>query len=73
MNREQAIAECNRWLAYLDSQKERADAMQRLAADRRNGKCDEAEGRRRLRQIDSGGLRVYDGARLADAVRVLIK
>jgi hypothetical protein len=72
MNRKEAIAECDRWLAYLDRQKAKSEAIQQLAADRRNGKCDEAEGRRRMRQIDSG-VTVYDGARLAEAVRVLIK
>src|SRR5690242_8141469 len=72
MNREQAIAECNRWLAYLDRQKEKSDAMQRIAADRRQDKCTADEARRRVRALDEG-VKVYDGARLADAVRVLIK
>lgn len=69
----QAKAECERWFAYLRRQEEKTDAMQQLAADRRSGKCDEAEGKRRLRQIDSEGVKVYDGARLYDAVKVLLR
>ena len=68
----EARAECERWLTYLKGQEERSIALQRLAAERRHGNCDAAEAQRRLRTIDSN-VTVYDGARLADAVRVLLK
>jgi hypothetical protein len=70
----EATAECQRWLDYLERQKETSAAMQRLASDRRTGKCDHAEGQRRLAAIDrSKGLTVYDGAKLAEAVTFLLK
>lgn len=72
MNLVEARAECERWLAYLERQKEKTIAMQKIAADRRSGKCDTAEGQRRLRALDSS-VAVYDGARLADAVRLMLK
>lgn len=70
----QARAECQRWLNHLEQQKKRATAMQQLAADRRSGKCTEEEGRRRLAAIDVGhGVTVHDGAKLAEAVTMLLK
>ena len=73
MNLIEAKAECQRWLDYLDRQKEKSVAIQKLAAERRQGKCDEDEGRRRLRSIDDRcSLTVYDGARLAEAVAILV-
>lgn len=71
MNLSQARAECERWLAHLVRQEEKSIAIQKLAAERRSGRCDEAEARRRMRVIDSGPT-VYDGAKLADAVRYLL-
>lgn len=74
MNIEQAKAECQRWLDYLERQKDDAAAMGRIAADRRNGRCTLEEGKRRVAEIDRRkGVTVYDGAKLADAVRLLIK
>jgi len=73
MNLVEAKAECERWLAYLKRQEEKAVAIQQIAADRRSGKCDAGEAQRRLRTIDNCSVTVYDGARLADAVRVLLK
>lgn len=70
----QARAECQLWLDHLERQKRRAKEMQQLAADRRSGKCTEEEGRRRLAAIDNGrGVTVYDGAKLAEAVTLLLK
>lgn len=72
MKLEEAKAECERWFAYLKRQEEKSLAIQKIAAARRSGEMDEAEGRRRVRMIDSG-VTVYDGANLEKAVRVLIK
>ena len=70
----EAKAECQRWLDYLDRQKEKSLAIQKLAAERRKGECDADEGRRRLRAIDDRcSLTVYDGAKLAEAVALLIR
>jgi hypothetical protein len=71
MNIHEAHSECRRWLAHLDAQKKRADDIQKIAADRRSGRITEAQARIELRQHDRG-LTVYDGSRLADAVRFLL-
>lgn len=68
----EAIGECERWLAYLKKQEERSIALQKLATERRAGTCDEAEAKRRVSAIDRS-VTVYDGARLADAVRLLLE
>lgn len=73
MNLDEAKEECQRWFAYLDRQRHKAESLQRLAAERRAGTCDENEARRRLRQINGHGVTVYDGAKLEKAVRVLLK
>lgn len=73
MNLAEAKIECQRWLDYLERQKERSIRIQQIAADRRTGKCSEDEGRRRLRAIDGFGVTVFDGAKLADAVAFLIR
>lgn len=74
MDLNQAKAECQRWLDYLERQKEKSVAMQQLASDRRLGKCTADEARRRLSALDSRcSVTVYDGAKLADAVKVLMK
>lgn len=67
-----ACAECERWLRYCDDQKGKAEAMQRLAAERRAGTCSDAEKDRRLRDIDRS-VRVYDGAKLEQAVRAILR
>lgn len=72
MKIDEAKAECQRWLDYLDREKERSVAMQGLASERRQGLIDEAEGRRRLRALDNG-VKVYDGAKLAEAVKLLLR
>ena len=68
-----AKAECERWFAYLQSQEDRSKKLQKLAADRRAGRCDALEGERRCNAIQGNALTVYDGSNLADAVRVLLK
>ena len=68
----EAKTECERWLAYLDQQKAKSIAMQQIAADRRNEKCSKEEGWRRVRALDRG-VTVYDGARLSEAVTLLLK
>jgi hypothetical protein len=74
MTLSEAKAECQRWLDYLERQKEKTIAIQKLAAECRKEKLSADEGRRRLRAIDDRcSLTVYDGARLADAVTLLIR
>lgn len=73
MNHVEAKAECQRWLDYLDRQKAKAGAVQKLASDRRLGRISEEDGKRLLRQLDNhSSVTVYDGSRLADAVKYLI-
>ena len=68
----EAKAECGRWLFYLERQRHRSIELQKLAADRRNGVCSDSEKNSRMAAIDRS-VTVYDGANLADAVRVLLK
>jgi len=73
MNLTDAKAECQRWLDYLDRQKEKSVAIQKIAGAVRRGEIDAAEGKKRLRAIDDRcSLTVYDGARLAEAVALLV-
>ena len=73
MNIEQAKAECQRWLDYLQKQKENTIAVQQIAAGRRNGSILKEEALRRLQVIDNkSSLTVYDGSKLAEAVKLLI-
>ncbi len=70
----EAKAECQRWLDHLDRQKEDAAAMGRIATERRYGNIDADEAYRRVREIDRRkGLTVYDGAKLAESVKLLLK
>ena len=68
MTTQEAIQEAQRWLAHTEEQKEKAKRLQELA---RLAKTHHAEARRLLQQLDSQPI-VYDGARLAEAVRTLI-
>lgn len=70
---EQAKDECERWFSHLQAQEDKSLALQKLAADRRSGQCDEIDGKRRRDAINGNGITVYDGANLADAVRILLK
>jgi hypothetical protein len=69
----EAKAECERWFAYLQAQKDKSVALGRLASERRRGLVDEQEGRRRLNEIQGTGITVYDGGNLQDAVKALLK
>ena len=73
MKLEEAKAECARWFAYLDKQREKAVAMQKIATEVRTKKIDENEARRRVRTLDNTGLTVYDGSNLEKAVKVLLQ
>jgi hypothetical protein len=72
MNITEAKQECERWLAYLERQKQKTVELGKIASDRRNGRCTEHQARARVSALDSG-VTVYDGAKLADAVRLLLK
>ena len=68
----EARQECRRYLDYLKRDEAKSIAMQKLAADRRSGKCDDREKDRRMREIMGPSPTVYDGANLAEAVKVLL-
>lgn len=72
MNLKEAKAECERWFAYLESQKERSLQFQKLAAKRRKGEIGLEEARRIQRNLDNS-IRVFDGAKLEIAVKTLLK
>jgi len=72
MNLKEAKAECERWFAYLESQKERSLQFQKLAAKRRNNEISLEEARRVQRNLDNS-IRVFDGAKLEIAVKTLLK
>ena len=75
MTLDEAKKECARWFDHHKLQDDASKKLQELAADRRAGRCTEKEGVARRNEIQ--GYRtaptVYDGANLADAVRVLLK
>ncbi|MEO0568290.1 MAG: hypothetical protein AAF066_11200 [Pseudomonadota bacterium] len=73
MSLDEAKTECRRWFAYLERQEQKTRDLQKLAADRRAGKCDDVEMKRRRAAIDEPGVTVYDGANLYDAVKTLLK
>ena len=73
MTLDEAKEECERWFDYLKSQEDKSIALQRLAADRRSGRCDAKECQRRMAEIQGNGLTVYDGANLHDAVKTLLR
>ena len=68
----EARQECRRYLDYLKRDEAKSIAMQKLAADRRSGKCDDQEKDRRMRETMGPSPTVYDGANLAEAVKVLL-
>lgn len=73
MTLSEARAECRRYLDYLDREHKKSVALQRLAADRRAGRCDDREKDRRMRDIMGPSPIVYDGGNLADAIAVMLK
>jgi len=72
MNITEAKAECQHWLDYLDRQRENSAAIQKISSDVRKGKCSEDDARRRIATIDHNPV-VYDGAKLAEAVKTLLR
>jgi multidrug efflux pump subunit AcrB len=68
MTADEALREAQKWLDYLEAQKARATKMQELA---HLAKTDQKEAQRQMRQMDQQPT-VYDGARLADGVRVMV-
>lgn len=73
MKLQEAKEECERWLAHLDEQKERLDNLQRVAAMRRRGGMSLSEAREKIDEFDRRAPTVYDGSRLADAIRVMLQ
>lgn len=73
MKLEQAKAECERWFAHMQREEDKSIALQKLASDRRMGRCSAEEGKRRRGIIMGPSPAVYDGANLADAVKTLLK
>jgi hypothetical protein len=68
MTVDEALREAQKWLDYLEVQKKRADKLQELA---RLAKWNPKEAAHQMRQMDQQP-NVFDGARLADGVRVMI-
>lgn len=68
-----AKAECVRWFAYLDRQREKSIELQKIAAARRDGSMTEDEARRKIRALDNCSVTVFDGAELEKAVKVLLR
>lgn len=71
MTKDEAIEECERYLAHLDRQRERSIKVQQLAKMSREGNGDEA--RRQLRQLDQSSVVVFDAGKLEPAIKLLIK
>lgn len=69
----EAKAECERWFAYIKRQETKSIEMQKIAGAVRRGEIDADESLRRVRALDNCSLTVFDGARLEQAVRVLLK
>lgn len=73
MKLSEAKAECERWFKYLDKQRQKSIDMQKIASDVRNNIITSDEARRKVKILDSGGITVYDGANLEQAVKTLLK
>jgi hypothetical protein len=73
MNKNEAIEECKRYIARNDAQRARSVRLQELASMARNGKPEEAK--RALRELDADrmNLTVYDGSKLEEAIKTLLK
>lgn len=69
----EAVAECQRYLDYLDRQNERSRQLQMIAGKVRRGDVSQLEARKMMADLDDAfSVTVYDGALLADAIKVLI-
>ena len=66
-----AIQTCRDWFAHLERQRAKTLRLQQLAILARKGPEEAKQAQKELRQIDRQP-RVYDGARLEPAVRLLI-
>lgn len=69
----EAKAECERWFAYLDRQREKSLSLQKLATQVRSGEITSDEAQRKMRTLDGNAPVVFDGARLEQAVKLLLK
>jgi predicted Fe-Mo cluster-binding NifX family protein len=69
----EAKDECARWFAHLDRQREKSLALQKIATQVRSGEITSEEGQRKARTLNGAGVTVYDGARLEQAVKLLLK
>ncbi len=69
----EAKTECERWFSHINRQKDKSIALQKIAAARRAGTMDLEEARRQQRALDNCSVTVFDGARLEQAVRTLLK
>jgi hypothetical protein len=67
---EEALEICKDWFAYLDRQRAKSLIMQKLAVLAR---VEPMEAQRRLRQLDTHSVTVFDGMRLEPAVKHLVK
>lgn len=70
MSDKKPIDVCNAWFAYLERQRTKTVELQRAASLAREGKVDEA---RRIKAHIDTQPHVFDGARLAPAVRELLR
>jgi hypothetical protein len=68
----EARAECERWFRSLKWDEDKAIALGRLAAARRAGTATDEDARRELSKWGRSPT-VFDGAKLEQAVRVLLK
>ena len=73
MKTAEAIEICERWFAHLERQKARSVQLQKLASLARQGPEQAKEARRRLRQLDTSSVTVFDGGYLRPAVQHLVK
>jgi hypothetical protein len=73
MTLDEAKAEGQRWLDYLNRQEDKSASIQKIAGAVRRKEITSEEGKRQLRAIDNCSVTVYDGARLAEAVALLIR
>jgi len=73
MTLEEARQECRRYLDYLQFQRDKSYALQKLASDRRAGRVTLGDAHKRMREINGPSPTVYDGSDLEKAVKVLLE
>lgn len=73
MKLDDAIKECERWFAYNERVKQKSIDVQKIASDVRNKVITSDEARRKLRNLDNCSVTVFDGAKLEEAVKLLLK